>query len=208
MLLMAPQGTKKLNQWLVFNFPLEFSRVMRAVLQRVARASVSVDDKVVSSIGKGVCVLVGIGVDDNEADIDYMVRKLLTLRVFEDGQVMWKKNVQDLDYELLCVSQFTLFAKTTKGIYKMNRQGYLGLFIEEVLMVEFKPGSKPDFHASMKTAEANEMYTKFLQKLGKAYKPEKIKDGVFGAMMMVDIVNEGPVTIELDSRKFSYDDRQ
>lgn len=156
---------------------------MRAVLQRVARAGVSVDDKVVSSIGKGICVLVGIGVDDNEADIDYMVRKLLTLRVFEDGQVMWKKSVQDLDYELLCVSQFTLFAKTTKG-------------------------SKPDFHASMKTAEANEMYTKFLHKLGKAYKPEKIKDGVFGAMMMVDIVNDGPVTIELDSRKFSYDDRQ
>ncbi|KAJ2962014.1 hypothetical protein NQZ79_g2715 [Umbelopsis isabellina] len=167
----SAKRTKKHNQWLVFIFPLESSRVMRAVLQRVARAGVSVDDKVVSSIGKGVCVLVGIGVDDNEADIDYMVRKILTLRVFDDGQIMWKKSVQDLDFELLC-------------------------------------GSKPDFHASMKTAEANEMYTKFLQKLGKAYKPEKIKDGVFGAMMMVDIVNDGPVTIELDSRKFSYDDRQ
>ncbi|CAM0135258.1 D-tyrosyl-tRNA(Tyr) deacylase [Umbelopsis sp. WA50703] len=156
---------------------------MRAVLQRVASAGVSVDGKVVSSIGKGVCVLVGIGVDDNEADIAYMVRKILSLRVFDDGHVMWKKSVQDLDYELLCVSQFTLFAKTTKG-------------------------SKPDFHASMKTAEANEMYSKFMQQLGKAYKPEKIKDGVFGAMMMVDIVNDGPVTIELDSRKFSYDERQ
>ncbi|CAO3683418.1 unnamed protein product [Umbelopsis vinacea] len=152
---------------------------MRAVLQRVARASVSVDGQVVSAVGKGICVLVGIGVDDNESDIDYMVRKLLSLRVFDEGGVMWKRSVQDMDYELLCVSQFTLFAKTTKG-------------------------SKPDFHSSMKTAEANEMYTKFLVKLGKAYKPEKIKDGVFGAMMQVDIVNEGPVTIELDSRKFTY----
>ncbi|GAB5587299.1 D-tyrosyl-tRNA(Tyr) deacylase [Umbelopsis nana] len=161
---------------------------MRAVLQRVARASVSVDGQVVSAIGKGICVLVGIGVDDNESDIDYMVRKLLSLRVFDEGGVMWKKSVQDMDYELLCVSQFTLFAKTTKG-------------------------SKPDFHSSMKTSEANEMYQKFLLKLGQAYSPEKIKgfeleklkDGVFGAMMMVDILNEGPVTIELDSRKFTYE---
>ncbi|KAG2188443.1 hypothetical protein INT44_001196 [Umbelopsis vinacea] len=152
---------------------------MRAVLQRVARASVSVDDQVVSSIGKGICVLVGISVDDNESDIDYMVRKLLTLRVFDEGGVMWKKSVQDMELELLCVSQFTLFAKTTKG-------------------------SKPDFHSSMKTADANEMYKKFLDKLGAAYKPEKIKDGVFGAMMMVEILNDGPVTIELDSRKFTY----
>ncbi|KAH8556567.1 D-tyrosyl-tRNA deacylase [Umbelopsis sp. PMI_123] len=152
---------------------------MRAVLQRVARASVIVDEQVVSSIGKGICVLVGISVDDNESDIDYMVRKLLTLRVFDEGGAMWKKSVQDMDLELLCVSQFTLFAKTTKG-------------------------SKPDFHSSMKTAEANEMYKKFLDKLGVAYKPEKIKDGVFGAMMMVDILNDGPVTIELDSRKFVY----
>ncbi|KAI8583055.1 hypothetical protein K450DRAFT_268583 [Umbelopsis ramanniana AG] len=152
---------------------------MRAVLQRVARASVSVDEQVVSSIGKGICVLVGISVDDNESDIDYMVRKLLTLRVFDEGGVMWKKSVQDMDLELLCVSQFTLFAKTTKG-------------------------SKPDFHSSMKTADANEMYKKFLDKLGAAYKPEKIKDGVFGAMMMVEILNDGPVTIELDSRKFAY----
>ncbi|CAO3676608.1 unnamed protein product [Umbelopsis ramanniana] len=152
---------------------------MRAVLQRVARASVSVDEQVVSSIGKGICVLVGISVDDNEFDIDYMVRKLLTLRVFDEGGVMWKKSVQDMDLELLCVSQFTLFAKTTKG-------------------------SKPDFHSSMKTADANEMYKKFLDKLGAAYKPEKIKDGVFGAMMMVEILNDGPVTIELDSRKFVY----
>lgn len=62
----------------------------------------------VSSIGKGVCVLVGIGVDDNEADIDYMVRKILTLRVFDDGQIMWKKSVQDLDFELLCGKSYVI----------------------------------------------------------------------------------------------------
>ena len=62
----------------------------------------TVDEQVVSSIGKGICVLVGISVDDNESDIDYMVRKLLTLRVFDEGGVMWKKSVQDMDLELLC----------------------------------------------------------------------------------------------------------
>ncbi|GAA5804631.1 D-tyrosyl-tRNA(Tyr) deacylase [Helicostylum pulchrum] len=75
---------------------------MRAVLQRVTKASVTVDDKVVGSIGKGVCVLLGIGSDDTDKDVDYMVNKILNIRVFDDNGVMWKKGVKDAGLELLC----------------------------------------------------------------------------------------------------------
>ncbi|KAL1933809.1 hypothetical protein VTP01DRAFT_7899 [Rhizomucor pusillus] len=159
---------------------LLIEKAMRAVLQRVTRASVTVDDKVVSSIGKGVCVLVGIGTDDTEKDMDYIINKILNIRVFDQDGAMWKKGVKDLGLEVLCVSQFTLQGKTQKG-------------------------NKPDFHMAMKTEDAKAMYTKFLEKMGKAYDPAKIKDGVFGAMMLVDIANDGPVTLQLDSRKFTYD---
>ncbi|KAG2219448.1 hypothetical protein INT45_002333 [Circinella minor] len=153
---------------------------MRAVLQRVARASVTVDQQVVGSIQKGVCVLVGIGVDDTDKDVDYIINKILNIRVFDDEQgAMWKKGVKDLGLEVLCVSQFTLQGKTVKG-------------------------NKPDFHQAMKTDQAKAMYENFLLKLGQAYDPVKIKDGVFGAMMTVDIANDGPVTLQLDSRKFTY----
>ncbi|KAI9492873.1 D-tyrosyl-tRNA deacylase [Zychaea mexicana] len=155
---------------------------MRAVLQRVARASVTVDQQVVSSIQKGVCVLVGVGTDDTDKDVDYIINKILNLRVFDDEQgTMWKKGVKELGLEVLCVSQFTLQGQTIKG-------------------------NKPDFHRAMKTDQAKAMYEKFLTKMGQAYDPAKIKDGVFGAMMVVDIANDGPVTLQLDSRKFTYND--
>ncbi|GAA5817792.1 hypothetical protein MFLAVUS_011348 [Mucor flavus] len=152
---------------------------MKAVLQRVTKASVTVDDKVVGSIGKGICVLLGIGSDDTDKDVDYMVNKILNVRVFDDNGVMWKKGVKDAGLELLCVSQFTLQSITTKG-------------------------NKPDFHRAMKTESAKCMYEQFLQKLGKTYDSSKIQDGEFGAMMIVNISNDGPVTLELDSRKSTY----
>ncbi|GLB34603.1 putative deacylase [Lyophyllum shimeji] len=92
---------------------------------------------------------------------------------------MWKASVKDIDGEILCVSQFTLMANTTKG-------------------------NKPDFHRAMSTEPSRELYATFLEELGKAYKAEKIKDGRFGAMMNVSLTNEGPVTFTLDSRKFEY----
>ncbi|CEG62884.1 Putative D-tyrosyl-tRNA(Tyr) deacylase [Rhizopus microsporus] len=153
---------------------------MRAVIQRVTKASVTVDNRVVGSIQKGLCVLLGIATDDTEKDIDYMVNKILNIRVFDDNGVMWKKGVKDAGLELLCVSQFTLQANTVKG-------------------------NKPDFHRAMKSEQAKTMYGQFLDKLGKAYDPAKIQDGEFGAMMSVDISNDGPVTLQLDSRKFTYD---
>ncbi|KAF5386635.1 hypothetical protein D9615_001522 [Tricholomella constricta] len=157
---------------------------MRAVVQRVTSASVTVDNQVVSRISKGLMVLVGIGSDDTMTDVLALSKKILNLRVFSDPTdpgKMWKANVKDIDGEILCVSQFTLMANTTKG-------------------------NKPDFHRAMATEPSREMYTTFLEQMGQAYKPEKIQDGRFGAMMDVSLTNEGPVTFTLDSRKSEYVD--
>ncbi|KAI1316259.1 D-tyrosyl-tRNA(Tyr) deacylase [Mortierella claussenii] len=178
---------------------------MRAVLQRVLQASVEVNGQQISKIKQGLCVLVGLSVDDTSADIDFMVRKLLSVRVFDsnqnaagslpsvdsmigtqDGDIavsespkMWAKSVVDIGGEILCVSQFTLYGQVIKG-------------------------SKPDFHLSMKSETSKAMYHDFLDRLKKAYHADRIKDGEFGAMMLVNIANDGPVTLELDSRKFEY----
>ncbi|KAF9174335.1 D-tyrosyl-tRNA(Tyr) deacylase [Mortierella sp. AD011] len=163
---------------------------MRAVLQRVLQASVEVNGQQISKIKQGLCVLVGLSVDDTTADLDFMVRKLLSVRVFDSNQgvleggssdppKMWSKSVVDIGGEILCVSQFTLYGQVIKG-------------------------SKPDFHLSMKSDTSRQMYHEFLDRLRKAYKPDLIKDGEFGAMMLVNIANDGPVTLELDSRKFEY----
>ncbi|KAJ2648182.1 D-tyrosyl-tRNA(Tyr) deacylase [Coemansia sp. RSA 1287] len=134
---------------------------MRAVLQRVTRASVTVGDRVVGSIGPGICVLVGISQDDTKDDMEYIARKVLGLRVFNKDLDMWKASVQDAQLEVLCVSQFTLYGKTTKGM-------------------------KPDFHSAMKSDTSRQFFDDFVALLG-------------------PLVNDGPVTLQLDSRKFSYD---
>ncbi|KXN72342.1 D-tyrosyl-tRNA deacylase-like protein [Conidiobolus coronatus NRRL 28638] len=155
---------------------------MRVVIQKVKRASVTVDSNIVGKINRGLCVLVGITHDDTEKDIDYMVKKILNTRVFEDSEGKhWTKSVKDLDLEVLSVSQFTLYVNCQKG-------------------------NKPDFHAAMKSDNSRDFYEKFLNKLKQEYKPEKIQDGQFGAMMDVEIINDGPVTFPLDSRKFVYSD--
>ncbi|KAJ2353734.1 D-tyrosyl-tRNA(Tyr) deacylase [Coemansia sp. RSA 2618] len=153
---------------------------MRAVLQKVAQASVTVGDRVVGSIGAGVCVLVGISHDDTPDDMEYIARKILNLRVFDDPTGMWKKSVMDARLQVLCVSQFTLYGKTTKGM-------------------------KPDFHDAMKSEKSRQFFNDFVECLGRMYEKDMIQTGEFGAMMQVALVNDGPVTLELDSRKFSYD---
>ncbi|KAJ2702184.1 D-tyrosyl-tRNA(Tyr) deacylase [Coemansia sp. IMI 209128] len=158
---------------------------MRVVLQRVLQASVTVGDNVVGAIGPGVCLLVGISRDDTPEDMEYMAKKVLGIRVFESsdkGNNMWAKGVQDMGLEILCVSQFTLYAKTTKG-------------------------SKPDFHEAMKSGESRQYFDSFVQRLGQLYDPAKVATGEFGAMMKVGLVNDGPVTLQLDSRKFAYAER-
>ncbi|KAJ7355915.1 D-Tyr tRNAtyr deacylase-like domain-containing protein [Mycena albidolilacea] len=158
---------------------------MRAVVQRVSSASVSVDGQVISQISRGLMVLVGIGRDDTESDVSILTNKILCLRVFSDpadSAKMWK--TKDIDGDILCVSQFTLLAETRKG-------------------------NKPDFHNAMPTEQSRELYATILEALRQAYgKSEKVQDGRFGAMMNVSLTNEGPVTFTLDSRKFEYTPEQ
>ncbi|XP_057235338.1 D-aminoacyl-tRNA deacylase 1 [Malurus melanocephalus] len=137
----------------------------------------------ISSIGRGLCVLLGISLEDTQRELEHMVRKILNLRVFEDESGKhWSKSVMDKQYEVLCVSQFTL-----QCILK---------------------GNKPDYHMAMPTEQAESFYNNFLEQLRKAYKPELIKDGKFGAYMQVHIQNDGPVTIELESPAATVDPKQ
>ncbi|XP_046559846.1 D-aminoacyl-tRNA deacylase-like [Haliotis rubra] len=146
---------------------------MKAIIQRVMKASVTVGDEVVGSIGRGLCVLVGISRYDTQKEMEYIVRKVLNLRLFDDDSgKRWAKNVMDKQFEVLCVSQFTLCV-TLKG-------------------------NKPDFHEAMGPDLSQQMYQEFLRQLGAAYSPNKIQDGKFGAYMQVNLQNDGPVTIPLE----------
>lgn len=147
---------------------------MRAVIQRVAKASVTVGEEVVGSIERGLCVLVGIHKSDTEADRDFIVRKILNTRLFEDQTgKRWQLGAKDAGLEILCVSQFTLYC-------------------------ELK-GNKPDYRHAMGGDAAQRFYEDFISQLRAQYKPDMIKDGKFGAMMQVNIQNDGPVTINIDS---------
>ncbi|CAM8898904.1 unnamed protein product [Rhodiola kirilowii] len=149
---------------------------MRAIVQRVVSASVEVDGRVVSQIGPGLLVLVGIHESDTESDADYMCRKVLNMRLFtnEANSKPWDQNVMQKNYEVLLVSQFTLY-----GVLK---------------------GNKPDFHVAMTPQKAKPFYESVVERFQKAYKEDVVKDGVFGAKMKVDLVNDGPVTMQLDSK--------
>ncbi|XP_039759964.1 D-aminoacyl-tRNA deacylase 1 isoform X1 [Pararge aegeria] len=147
---------------------------MKAIIQRVMNAKVSVNGEVVSSIGQGVLVFIGITSTDKYKDMEYMARKLLSIKIFDDEhKKKWKKTLIDNDFEVLCVSQFTLY-NTWKG-------------------------NKPDFHLAMPSEHSKEFYENFIEMLRSKYKPEKVKDGIFGAYMQVDLQNDGPVTLELES---------
>ncbi len=145
---------------------------MRAVIQRVNSASVTVDKKVVSSIEKGLLILVGIHKDDTDKDCEYLIKKILNLRIFEGEKSFVDKSVKDLDLEILFVSQFTLYA-------------------------DCKKGTRPSFDKAMSSKDAKVFYQNFINSFKQEY--SKIKDGVFGAYMQVNLVNDGPVTIILDS---------
>lgn len=148
---------------------------MRAVVQRVASASVEVEGRIVSAIGPGLLVLVGLHESDADSDAEYICRKLLNMRLFPNEKTgkTWDQNVMQKNLEVLLVSQFTLY-----GILK---------------------GNKPDFHVAMPPEKARLFYESVVEKFRKAYKPDVIKDGIFGAMMKVNLVNDGPVTMQLDS---------
>ena len=147
---------------------------MRVVLQRVKHASVTIDGKLVSKIEKGMLILLGIEDTDTQTDIDWLCNKLIKLRIFEDGENAMNLNIAQVGGEFLVVSQFTLFATTKKG----NRPG-------------FTRAARPEI--------AIPLYEQFINTLNNIYdKPVKI--GVFGADMKVDLLNDGPVTIVMDTK--------
>ena len=147
---------------------------MRVVIQRVTNASVTVEAKVVSEIQKGLLVFVGIEEADTQEDLDWLVTKITQLRIFNDENEVMNLSVQDIDGDVLVVSQFTLHAATKKG----NRPSYI-------------KAAKPDFAIPM-----YERFVKALEsKLGK-----KVPTGIFGADMKVLLLNDGPVTIQMDSK--------
>ncbi|KUM59398.1 hypothetical protein ACN42_g7739 [Penicillium freii] len=148
---------------------------MKLVIQRVKSASVAVDSEVVSSIGKGLLVFAGIGKEDTEKDAENLVNKVLKAKFWPDENgVQWKKNVKDIEGEVLCVSQFTLYAKMKKG-------------------------NKPDFHDAAGPEPARRIYDFFYDKMREGYTPDRVKNGVFQAMMEVELKNDGPVTIEINT---------
>lgn len=148
---------------------------MRIVIQRVSEASVTIDQQVKSTINQGLLILLGIEDADTESDIDWLCGKISKLRIFNDENGVMNKSVMDVEGELLVVSQFTLHASTKKG----NRPSYI-------------KASKPDY--------AVPMYEKFIQKLG-TLTGKSIGTGTFGADMKVALINDGPVTIIIDSKQ-------
>jgi D-tyrosyl-tRNA(Tyr) deacylase len=148
---------------------------MRVVLQRVNRASVTIENDVVGSIGAGVLILLGVETADTEEDIDWLCGKICRMRIFNDADGVMNLSLEESGAEALVVSQFTLHASTKKG----NRPSYI-------------KAARPE--------QAEPMYEQFKTKLsGMLMKP--VASGVFGAMMDVELVNDGPITILVDSKR-------
>jgi D-tyrosyl-tRNA(Tyr) deacylase len=147
---------------------------MKVVIQRVSSASVTIDSKMVAEIQKGLLVLVGIEDADTQEDIDWLTAKIANLRIFADENELMNLSVKDIDGDVIVVSQFTLHAQTKKG----NRPSYI-------------KASKPEI--------AIPLYDNFVQKLEKEL-GKKVQTGVFGSDMKVALLNDGPVTIIIDSK--------
>ncbi|MBQ8722246.1 MAG: D-tyrosyl-tRNA(Tyr) deacylase [Paludibacteraceae bacterium] len=148
---------------------------MRLVIQRVTHASVTIEGVLKSKIGSGLLILVGIEDADTDADVNWLAQKVVNLRIFDDENGVMNRSVVDVDGEILIVSQFTLHAMTAKG----NRPSYIR-------------ASKPDF--------AVPMYEKFCAKVSELL-GKQVGTGEFGADMKVELLNDGPVTILIDSQR-------
>ena len=147
---------------------------MRIVIQRVSHASVTIDGEVKSKIGKGYLVLLGVCEEDGQEDVDWLVKKVIGLRVFDDANGVMNRSIMDVGGEILVVSQFTLFASYKKG----NRPSWLRAARHEI--------SVP-------------LYESFCKRLSEAL-GKKVGTGEFGAYMKVELLNDGPVTICMDTK--------
>lgn len=147
---------------------------MRAVIQRVRKSSVTVDEKIVGKIDRGLLILLGVGHGDDIQDLNYMVDKILGLRIFQDDEDKMNLSVQDIGGEILVVSQFTLYGDVRKG-------------------------KRPSFTNSANPDIANKLYEEFVRTIKD--RGIRVEKGIFGAHMDVELINDGPVTILLDSDK-------
>lgn len=147
---------------------------MRTVIQRVSQASVTIDDIEKSRIAKGMLILLGIEQDDTEEDITWLSKKIATLRIFSDEDGLMNLSVQDIKGDIIVVSQFTLFASTKKG-------------------------NRPSFTRSARSEMAVSLYERFVKTLAQD-SSRPVKTGEFGADMKVSLLNDGPVTILMDSK--------
>ena len=145
---------------------------MKIIVQRVKQAQVSIEGKVYSQIKQGLLLLVGVGPEDQAEDLDYAVRKLVNMRIFSDAEGKMNLSVKDIEGEILSISQFTLFADTKKG----NRPAFTGAA---------KPNMAEAFYQDLNRELAKEV---------------PVETGVFGADMQVELINDGPVTIILDTK--------
>lgn len=145
---------------------------MKIVIQRVSEASVKVDGKIVGEIGKGLMLLTGIDENDEKADADWLVQKVLNLRIFGDEDDKLNLSVKDISGEILCISQFTLIA-------------------------DYKKGNRPSFIKAAKPDKAIPLFDYFKEEIAKS--GLKTESGIFGADMKVSLINDGPVTIVMDS---------
>ena len=146
---------------------------MKALIQRVISASVTVDNKVISEIEKGLVVLIGVSLEDTERDADYLAEKIVNLRIFNDKEDKFNLSAVDIDAEMLVISQFTLISDTRKG-------------------------RRPSFSLAASPDKAEMLYDYFIERIKES--GLKVDTGSFGAHMLVKIFNDGPVTIMLDSR--------
>jgi len=147
---------------------------MKAILQRVRHASVEIDKQVVGSIGNGLLVFLGIGGEDTIQDIQWMVDKIVNLRVFEKERGRMNESLIDMNGEVLVVSQFTLYGDCSKG-------------------------RRPSFSGAMPAVEAKKMFDIFLEKIRERI--QRVENGVFQAYMDVNLINDGPVTLIIDSKE-------
>ena len=146
---------------------------MKIVVQRVSKANVEVESKIVGEISEGLMLLIGICANDSEADADWLIHKILNLRIFSDEDGKMNKSIQEISGEILCISQFTLLA-------------------------DYKKGHRPSFIKAAKPEIAIPIFEHFLKQI--KLSNLKIESGIFGADMKVSLTNDGPVTIVLDSQ--------
>lgn len=165
-----------------------------AVIQRVKSASVTVDGQLISTISKGLLIFAAIGKDDTPKEVESMASKILKVKLWNDDQGgKWKKNVQEIDGDVLCGTSRGSFSRESR----CHGANLLIVAVSQfTLLASTKKGNKPDFHKAAPPAKGKDLYDAFLKQVRSLYREDRVKDGVFQAMMDVGIVNDGPVGID------------